>query len=67
MLNNPWMCPCVSLDDNNIGDVGAAAIGEALKVNAVLNFLSLQGNSIGDVGAAAIGEALKVNAVLEEL
>ena len=47
--------------------MGATAIGEGLKANAVLNTLSLYGNNIGDVGATAIGEALKVNAVLKEL
>ena len=61
------MLTFLSLWGNNIGDVGAAAIGEALKRNAVLTFLSLSGNNIGDVGAAAIGEALKGNAVLQEL
>ena len=54
----------LSLNYNKIGDVGAAAIGEGLKANAVLNTLNLELNKIGDVGAAAIGEALKGNAVL---
>ena len=59
------------LGANTIGDAGAAAIAEALKVNAVLHTLVLGsllgGNSIGDAGALAIADALKVNAVLEEL
>jgi hypothetical protein len=57
------------LDSNkNIGDEGAKAIAEALKVNAVLTFLELHGNyKISDDGAKAIAEALKVNAVLTTL
>ena len=51
----------------NIGDAGAAAIGEALKFNAVLTKLDIGYNRIGDEGAAAIGEGLKCNAVLKEL
>ena len=52
---------------NNIGDDGAKAIAEALKVNPVLTFLNLRWNDIGDNGARAIAEALKVNAVLTKL
>jgi Ran GTPase-activating protein (RanGAP) involved in mRNA processing and transport len=48
---------------NNIGDEGAKAIAEALKVNTVLTVLYLGENNIGDDGAKAIAEALKVNAV----
>jgi hypothetical protein len=55
------------LSGNNIGDEGAIAIAEALKVNAVLTELNLQLNSIGHDGAKAIAEALKVNTVLNEL
>jgi hypothetical protein len=57
----------LSLSDNNIGDEGAKAIEEALKVNAVVTELKLGGNEIGDEGAKAIAEALKVNAVLTTL
>jgi hypothetical protein len=56
------------LQVNGIGDEGAIAIAEALKVNAVLTTLSLfnglSKNEIGPKGAKAIAEALKVNAVL---
>ena len=53
---------------NGIGDDGAKAIAEALKVNPVLTSLDLYGNfSIGDDGARAIAEALKVNPVLTKL
>ena len=52
---------------NHIGDEGAKAIAEALKVNPVLTILRLDGNGIGDDGAKAIAEALKVNPVLNNL
>ena len=52
---------------NDIGDEGAKAIAEALKVNPVLNNLNLGNNSIGADGAKAIKEALKVNPVLNKL
>jgi Ran GTPase-activating protein (RanGAP) involved in mRNA processing and transport len=55
------------LGDNEIGDDGAKAIAEALKVNAVLTELLLGANEIRDVGAKAIAEALKVNAVVTTL
>ena len=52
---------------NDIGDEGAKAIAEALKVNPVLTTLWLGANSIGADGAKAIAEALKVNPVLTKL
>jgi hypothetical protein len=58
----------LSLWDNSIGDEGAKAIAEALKVNEVVTTLDLRGgNNIGDEGAIAIAEALKVNAVVTTL
>ena len=42
--------------ENDVGDKGAKAIGEALRVNASLTELLLDGNSVGDEGAAAIAE-----------
>ena len=55
------------LSENSIGDNGAKAIAEALKVNTVLTELHLSENSIGDDGAKAIAEALKDNTVLTTL
>ena len=52
---------------NAIGDQGATAIGEALKVNGALTELRLGSNNIGPSGATAIAEALKVNGALTEL
>ena len=57
----------LGLYNNKIGDVGASALGEALKVNAVLNKLLLTDNSIGPAGATALADALKVNAVMTNL
>ncbi|KOO22263.1 hypothetical protein Ctob_003994 [Chrysochromulina tobinii] len=64
----------LDLSRNKIGPEGASALGEALKVNAVVTTLDLgwnkigdSWNSIGDNGAKAIAEALKVNAVLTKL
>jgi Ran GTPase-activating protein (RanGAP) involved in mRNA processing and transport len=47
------------LYNNNIGDDGAKAIAEALKVNVVLTTLGLSNNNIGPEGAKAIADALK--------
>jgi hypothetical protein len=52
------------LGENNIGDDGAKAIAEALKVNAVKTTVLLGDNNIGDEGAIAIAEVLKDIAVV---
>jgi len=52
---------------NQIGDEGAIAIGEALRVNASLTSLDLANNWIGDKGGVAIANALAVNATLTKL
>jgi hypothetical protein len=49
----------------DIGDSGAAAIAEALKLNTILQRLDIKNNQVGDSGAAAIAEALKLNATLQ--
>ena len=51
----------------SIGDAGATAIGEGLKVNAVLTELNLSDNLVGDEGAKALASALEVNKVLTKL
>jgi hypothetical protein len=50
------------LFDCSIGDQGAIAIAEALRVNGALTHLIIEGNRIGDDGAAALARALRVNA-----
>jgi Ran GTPase-activating protein (RanGAP) involved in mRNA processing and transport len=57
----------LDLYNNSIGNDGAKAIAEALKVNTVLTRLDLDTNSIGNDGTKAIAEALKVNTVLTTL
>ena len=50
---------------NQIGDKGATAIAEALKVNGAMKTLELGFNNIGDDGAKALASALEVNASLK--
>ena len=57
----------LNLEDNLIGDNGAACLSEALKVNNSLTKLDLSLNKIGDNGATCLSEALKVNNCLTEL
>ena len=45
--------------DNEIGDEGAKAIAEVLKVNPVLTKLNLQANDLGDAGKKAVRDAVK--------
>ena len=49
----------LNLHYNSIGDDGAKAIAEALKVNPVLTKLYLQVNNLGDAGKKAVQEAVK--------
>jgi hypothetical protein len=50
-----------------LGEVGAAAIADALRVNTTLTELNLRGNDVGEEGAKALADALKVNTTLTEL
>ena len=49
----------LELGNNSIGDDGAKAIAEALKVNAVLTELHLYDNNLGDAGNKAVQDAVK--------
>ena len=49
---------------NAIGDLGVAAIAQALPFSPALTVVSLGANAIGDAGAVAVGEALRINTVL---
>jgi Leucine-rich repeat (LRR) protein len=51
----------LDLSHNDIDDVGAKAIADALKVNHSLKTLDLDGNKIDDDGSKHIADALKVN------
>ena len=61
------LCSGRRLNLNQIGDQGATAIGEALKVNGALTIIGLGANNIHAQGAAAIAEGLKVNGALTSL
>merc|ERR1712018_502265 len=54
-------------EGNSIGDDGANSIGDSLKTNSALTYLSLHHNKIGDTGAKSIGEGLKLNRTLVDL
>ena len=49
----------MDLSVNSIGDDGAKAIAEALKVNAVLTKLYLNYNDMGEAGKQAVQDAVK--------
>ena len=49
---------------NAIGDLGMAAIAQALPFSPALTMVSLGANAMGDAGATALAEALRVNTVL---
>jgi hypothetical protein len=50
----------LALPNNKIGDEGAKAIAEVLKVNAAaLTYLWLEGNNIGNAGKKAVQVAVK--------
>ena len=63
----------LNLYRNEIGNEGAAAIGDALKVNGSLTSLNLANNSVCGIlgnkveGIAALAEALKINGSLTSL
>merc|ERR1711920_267058 len=57
----------LDLSSTSIGDVGAAALGDALKGGSGLQVLTLTMNKISDAGAAAIADGLKVNSKLMKL
>jgi len=49
---------------NNIGDQGASAIADALKVNGALTMLQLGANNIGDAGKSTLRAAQKPSLTL---
>ena len=52
---------------NEVGQKGATALSEALKVNKVLSEFGLAGNPTGNAGAFALASALRLNAALTVL
>ena len=67
LQNNDTNLIELNLFNKNIGDNGAIAISETLKVNTTLQELNISSNNIGENGAIAISEALKVNTCLQIL
>ena len=63
------LCVCMhSLEGNELGSADAAAIAEALKVNALLKKLDVRYNSIlGGAGEQALRDAVKGRAGFELL
>ena len=57
----------LNLDDNQIGDSGATALGEGLKGNWMLKRLSIKRNRIARDGGNALGLGLQQNHVLKEV
>ena len=64
LKSNTSVTQVLLFDNKEIGDEGAKALAEALKVNATVERLYLDGCGIGDDGAAAIAEALRSNTSL---
>eukprot|EP01094_Clydonella_sp_ATCC50884_P017021 TRINITY_DN2893_c0_g1_i4.p2 TRINITY_DN2893_c0_g1~~TRINITY_DN2893_c0_g1_i4.p2 ORF type:complete len:131 (-),score=26.59 TRINITY_DN2893_c0_g1_i4:74-418(-) len=64
--NDPSLA-CLDLEENNIGDGGAAHVADALRVNTSLKKLYLEGNNIGPEGAAQLADALRGNTSLKRL
>jgi serine/threonine protein kinase len=54
----------LDLSINNLGDVGALSLGEALKTNSAINSLNLSATSIESAGAIALAEAFKLNTAI---
>ena len=67
LKSNTSVTEVVLAGNKEIGDEGAKALVEALKVNVTVEELHLDGCGIGDDGAAAIAEALRSNTSLEYL
>ena len=57
----------MTLAFDDMSDVGATTIIEALRVNKTLTNLHFSGNDISDAGATTIVGAIKVNKTLTDL
>ena len=57
----------LNMSFNKIADVGAAAVGHALKLNSTLLEIDLAGNAIGPEGGVAIGAGMATNSQLRVL
>ncbi|CAF0793375.1 unnamed protein product [Adineta steineri] len=66
-LQNNTTLTQLYLWNNQIGDKGAQALGEALQKNTTLTQINLSDNGIGDEGAQALGQALQKSITLTQL
>jgi hypothetical protein len=57
----------LALGLNQIGDPGAIALAEAIRLNRDVVGINLTANRIGDAGAVALAPALKINPTLKAL
>jgi len=64
--NDPTLTT-IDLGGSYIGDEGAKALTEALKVNQSLTEIDLRNNDIGAEGAKALAKALKINESLTKI
>ena len=64
--NDPTLTT-IDLSWNHIGEAGAQALAEALKINTSVTTIALYQNNIGDAGAQALAEALKTNTSVKEI
>ena len=67
LLKNDSENKDLNLSKNQIGSIGAQALGAALQVNQSIQSLNLEYNHIGDIGAQALGTALKFNQSIQKL
>ena len=61
------MGQALNLSNNNISDVGATDLAQALHHNSTLKELNLSRNNISDAGVTALAQALHHNSTLEKL
>ena len=52
-------CSRPSIVSNELDEVGGKAVGEALRVDSVLQTLNLSRNKLGEVAGKAVGLALR--------
>lgn len=67
LSSNPTVTRVDSSSCNIKGRSGAAALGESLTTNTVLQRWDLGNNALGDTGAAALADGLAVNTALRSL
>ena len=67
LLKHTHLVSQLDLSWNNIGDLGASSLSEALEVNSSLTQLDLTANKIGASGASSLSDAMESNITITEL